>query len=67
MKLIDHEQGVIPDFDNPKLVGYHSLTIGCSVCIVLAVSFAAARLYAKVMVIGKTSIDDCKYCALSAS
>ncbi|KAF2440904.1 hypothetical protein P171DRAFT_523926 [Karstenula rhodostoma CBS 690.94] len=51
-------EGVSADFDHPSLVGYHSLTIGCSICIALAVLFAAARLYAKVRIIRKASIDD---------
>ncbi|KAF1976198.1 hypothetical protein BU23DRAFT_42945 [Bimuria novae-zelandiae CBS 107.79] len=51
-------EGITPNFEHPKLVGYHSITIACSICIVLVVLFGAARLYTKIRIIRKPSIDD---------
>ncbi|KAF2689726.1 hypothetical protein K458DRAFT_413973 [Lentithecium fluviatile CBS 122367] len=51
-------KGVIPNFEHPKLVGYHSITIACAISIALLVLFSAARLYSKLRLIRKTRIDD---------
>jgi hypothetical protein len=53
-------QGVTPNFDNPSLNGYHSITIASSICVAMLVFFGSVRLYSKLKIIRKSSLDDCK-------
>lgn len=58
--LSSFRKGVTSNFEDPSLVGYHSVTIACGICVTLLVFFSAARLYSKLCIIRKITIDDCK-------
>ena len=49
-----------PNFENPELVGGHSMTIVSSICVVLLFIVSSLRLYSKLRIMRKTTIDDCK-------
>lgn len=63
----DHNvtQGVVPDFENPELVGYHSISIACGICMAMILLVSGLRLYTKIRLIKKTMLDDCK-CTLQS-
>jgi len=50
--------GVKPNFENPELVGGHSMTIVSSICVVLLFIVSSLRLYSKLRIMRKTTIDD---------
>lgn len=60
MRVLIARQGVEPNFDNPELTGFHSITIACSICIFLLLSFSSVRFYAKSRLIRRLHTDDCK-------
>jgi hypothetical protein len=47
MRVLIVGQGVEPDLENPKLTGFHSITIVCSIYMFLLLSFSSVRFYAK--------------------
>lgn len=55
-----HKQGVTPNFENPKLMGHHAVTIASGICMAFVSAFALARLYAKLFVLRCTRFDDCE-------
>ena len=50
----------MPNFENPTLVGNHSMTIVASICIVMLVVLSSLRLWAKLTIMRKMTIDDCR-------
>ncbi|PVH94523.1 hypothetical protein DM02DRAFT_692984 [Periconia macrospinosa] len=54
-------EGVVPNFEHPKLVHNHSISIACGISMFLLVVFSGIRFYAKLSLIRKRTLDDYFY------
>lgn len=62
--LLPPPAGVSPNFQSPESRAY-AVYIVASICLPLVVTFSGLRIYAKLVIMRKRTLDDCESCVMA--